>query len=67
MKSVLRIAELRNERGLSQAALAKQIGVSPASVARWEIGTRNPELNSLLAMARVFSCQPGDLFHRLGA
>lgn len=67
MKSVLRIAELRNERGLSQAALAKQIGVSPASVARWEIGTRNPELNSQLAMARVFSCQPGDLFHRLGA
>lgn len=34
MKSVLRIAELRNERGLSQAALAKQIGVSPGAVAR---------------------------------
>lgn len=36
------LQELRVKAGLSQAALAKRIGVSQATVAGWELGTHKP-------------------------
>jgi DNA-binding phage protein len=42
---------LRDERGLSKAALARQIGKNPASVRRTLTAPGNPELRTIIAMA----------------
>jgi transcriptional regulator with XRE-family HTH domain len=42
-----RIRELRTEKGLSQADLARKLEVSPVTVYRWETGTREISLTML--------------------
>jgi len=42
-----RIRELRTEKGLSQADLARELEVSPVTVYRWESGTREISLTML--------------------
>ena len=49
-----RIAALRREAGLSQAQLAKQLQVSPSAMGMYEQGRREPSMETLVAMARVF-------------
>ena len=49
-----RIAYLRNKAGLSQAALAKLLGVSPSAVGMYEQGRREPSRDLLIAMAQIF-------------
>ena len=52
-----RITALRQERGLSQAALAREIGVGQSTIVRLEAGgTRNPR--ELLALAKALGCSP---------
>lgn len=34
--------QLRKAAGLSASAVARELGVSPAAVSRWERGERNP-------------------------
>lgn len=46
---------LREERKISQAKLAKAIGVSQSTVGMWENGTNNPEHNTLLKIADFFN------------
>ena len=48
-----RIRRLRNARGLSQAALAEQLGIKPASVADWELGDTRPSIARLPRLAAV--------------
>lgn len=50
----LRIAALRRERGMSQQALAEAISVSASAVGMYEQGRREPSLDRLVAIARVF-------------
>ena len=49
-----RLKELREQHKLTQAQLAKKIGVSRSAVAMWEIGESSPDNNMLLALASVF-------------
>jgi len=50
-----RMIALREERGLSQAALARETGIGQSTVVRLEKGgTRNPR--EVLAIARVLNC-----------
>lgn len=46
---------IRLSNRLSQAELAAQIGVSPATVSRWESGSRRPTGRPALAYARLLS------------
>lgn len=49
-----RIAALRRQAGLNQAELAKQLQVSPSAIGMYEQGRREPALDTLVAMARIF-------------
>jgi transcriptional regulator with XRE-family HTH domain len=40
---------LRKRAGISQAALARALGVDPATVCRWETGDREPDDQRLSA------------------
>jgi transcriptional regulator with XRE-family HTH domain len=53
----LRIRDLRNGyggKGLSQEALAKELGVATNTVSRWETGTYKPSIEDLEQLARFF-------------
>ena len=49
-----KLARLRRRDGLSQEALAEQLGVSRQAVSRWEQGTALPDAAKLLPCARLF-------------
>lgn len=48
-----RIAELRRKCGLSQAALAKKLGLSTSAIAMYEQGRREPSVAILIALTEV--------------
>ena len=48
------IKTLRENMGLSQAALAKKLGVTRASVNAWEMEISSPTAPYLIEMARLF-------------
>jgi DNA-binding phage protein len=48
---------LRDERGLSKAELARQIGKNPASVRRTLTAPGNPELRTIIAMADALGAE----------
>ena len=50
-----KLTRLRRREGLSQEALAEQLGVSRQAVSRWEQGTALPDAAKLLPCARLFS------------
>lgn len=47
-----RIAALRREAGLSQAALAERLQISPSAVGMYEQGRREPPAQTIVALAR---------------
>lgn len=49
-----KILLLRKQRGLSQEALAEQLGVSRQAVSRWETGSALPDAGNLLQLSRLF-------------
>lgn len=49
-----KIYDCRKKAGLSQDALAEQIGVSRQAVSKWETGEATPEVNKLLLLAQAF-------------
>ena len=49
-----RLKELRDERGISQAHLAKAVGVGQSTVGMWESGKSTPEYNTLIKIADYF-------------
>lgn len=49
-----RILELRNERGLTQKQLAKEIGVSMSAISFWETGVNEPKASYLVKLSNFF-------------
>lgn len=45
---------LRQEKGIGQVELAKEIGVSKAIISLWENGLREPGMISLINLAKFF-------------
>ena len=50
-----RIKALRNEKGIGQNFLAKEMGVSNASISYWENAKQEPSAQAIYKMARYFS------------
>lgn len=46
-----RIAQLRRNKGMSQARLAKILGLSTSTIAMYEQGRREPSVSALIALA----------------
>ena len=46
-----RIAQLRRNNGLSQAKLARTLGVSTSTIAMYEQGRREPSVSIIVALA----------------
>src|SRR2546428_8127060 len=62
-----RIRELRTKyagAGISQEALAKEIGVATNTISRWETATYHPTLEDLDKLARFFSVSILEFFPR---
>ena len=49
------LKELRTEKGIGQAQLARSIGVSNGIVSLWENKKREPTMSSLIALAKYFN------------
>ena len=55
------IKRLRENMGLSQAALARKLGVTRASVNAWEMELSSPTAAYLVEMARLFHTTTDDI------
>ncbi|UZQ85079.1 helix-turn-helix domain-containing protein [Thermoclostridium stercorarium] len=49
-----RIKELRNEKGISQSALANHLGLTQQAIAKWEKGIAEPDSEMLKKIATFF-------------
>ena len=52
---------LRQEKGIGQVELAKEIGVSKGVISLWENGLREPNMYSLIILAKFFKISIDDL------
>ena len=59
---VMKIKEKRIEAGLTQVALATQVGVSQSTITGWETETYLPRVRDLPLLAKALSCSISDLF-----
>jgi len=57
----LNIRRVRKERGLSQEALADEVGLAVTYVGQIERGQRNPTLDVVERFAKVLGVKPLDL------
>lgn len=53
-----KIKQLRYENNLSQAELAKELGVSRTCVSAWEIGARTPSFKNIISLCKIFDKTP---------
>ncbi|WP_228125655.1 helix-turn-helix domain-containing protein [Gluconobacter cadivus] len=56
-----RLKRLRTATRLSQAKVARAMGIAPASVAQWEIGRSKPSLDRLSALANLYGVSLADI------
>lgn len=56
-----RIQSLRKEKGISQEALGELLGVTRQSISKWESDQTIPELDKLIALAKLFGISIGAL------
>ena len=59
---VMRIQEIRKERGIQQTVLAEQMGVSQSVISEWEKEVYLPKARQLPALAVALGCTINDLF-----
>jgi transcriptional regulator with XRE-family HTH domain len=61
------IAQIREQRGLTQRQLAEVVGVTEATIANWERGRSGAEwFIRLSKLCQALECQPGDLLDGSG-
>ena len=50
----IRIKELREEKGLSQAKLAKELGVNYRTISNYELEIREPNIQTIEKLCKYF-------------
>ena len=61
---VNRVRELRVAAGMTQKALADQLGVTVPTVSKWELGQRTPELERVFRMTLIFDVPIEEIVQR---
>ena len=61
---VNRVKELRTAAGMTQKALADQLGVTVPTVSKWELGQRTPELERVFRMTLIFGVHIEEIVQR---
>lgn len=61
MKFNEKLQKLRKEKGMSQEALADELGVSRQAVSKWENGKKLPTLSHLVFLAELYECSLDEL------
>lgn len=61
---VNRVKELRTAAGMTQKALADQLGVTVSTVSKWELGQRTPELERVFRMTLIFGVPIEEIVQR---
>ncbi len=56
------IKEMRLEKGLSQAQLAKEIGVSQKAIDYWERNVNEPKASYIVALVKFFEITYDEFF-----
>ena len=56
-----RIAQYRKAAGLSQETLGERVGVSRQAVSKWETDAAAPDMENLIALARIFGVSLAEL------
>lgn len=51
----IRLKELRQKHNLSQKEFAKILSVSTGTVGNWEVGSREPDFQTLIKIADIFN------------
>lgn len=59
-----RLKALRIQNNMSQKEVAARLDVSPSIVSGYEVGTRTPSLQILLALASMYGCSTDYLLGR---
>ena len=59
-----KIKAYRKQCGMSQAELAKRVGVERSAVAKWESGKSLPQAAHLVKLAEIFGCSVDELLGR---
>lgn len=57
------IKERRSNLGLTQEEVAKRLGISQVAYGRYELGTREPNLDLIFRIAEVLEFKPGEFFN----
>lgn len=55
------LKEYRQQSGMTQEYVAEALGVSRQAVSKWETGAAEPATSNLLALAKLYGVDPGDL------
>lgn len=55
------IARRRIALGMTQKQLAEAVGCYTKDICRWELGKREPRINSLLRLAEALNCTVDEL------
>lgn len=61
---MVRVAELRKARGMSQTILARKLEISTAAVAAWEVGRSKPSADMLVKLADVLEVSVDEILGR---
>ena len=61
---VNKVKELRTAAGMTQKALADQLGVTVPTVSKWELGQRTPELERVFRMTLIFGVPIEEIVQR---
>lgn len=62
---MLKITELRKEKGLTQGALAEKMNISVKKLGAWEQGRAEPCIEDLCMIANFFDCTLDELVGRV--
>ncbi len=57
----MKLKEFRKNAGITQEKLSKKIGVSRSTIAMWETGASEPDLQTLTNIAKILNCSVEEL------